>query len=163
MKIKLFPDYLRNLIFGAEDSLVSTVGVLFGLASSGDYNLNQMLLVGFTLTGVEALSMGVGSYLSETEVHEVDHRGYHKDLPSVDGVLMFFSYLIFGMVVLLPYIIFGVAQGKFYSVLITFISLYFVGYLPTKRIKDGTRMFVIAGAAIIVGFVIAKIFENVSF
>ncbi|OGC68731.1 hypothetical protein A2415_02145 [candidate division WWE3 bacterium RIFOXYC1_FULL_39_7] len=163
MKLKISPDYIRNLIFGAEDSLVSTVGVLFGLASSNSYSLEQMLLVGFTLTGVEALSMGVGSFLTETEVHEVDHSSRHKDLPSIDGIIMFFSYFIFGIFVLLPYVILGVGTGKYISVLITFVALYFVGYMPTRKITDGTRMFLIAGSAIVVGYVISKIFENISF
>ncbi|RJR27361.1 hypothetical protein C4561_02295 [candidate division WWE3 bacterium] len=160
---KIFPDYVRNIVFGAEDSLVSTVGVLFGLASSNEYTLAQLMLVGVTLTSVEALSMGVGSYLSETEIHELDHSGNHKDSPIIGGLLMYFSYLIFGIVVLAPYLLFGIPTGKFVSIILTFISLYFVGYFPTKSIREGLRMFIVAGIAIIVGFTVTKIFENVKF
>ncbi|KKS14240.1 MAG: hypothetical protein UU72_C0051G0009 [candidate division WWE3 bacterium GW2011_GWB1_41_6] len=52
------PEYFRNLLFGAEDSLVSTVGVLFGVASSSAYTQQQILVTGLIVIAVEALSMG---------------------------------------------------------------------------------------------------------
>ena len=53
--------YLRNFIFGVEDSLVSTVGLLSGVAVA---NVDQatIFLTGMVLIFVEAFSMGVGSF-----------------------------------------------------------------------------------------------------
>ena len=59
--------YMRNLIFGAEDSLVSTVGLLSGIAIGG-VPKSAIILTGIVLIFVEAFSMGVGSYLSEYSV-----------------------------------------------------------------------------------------------
>src|SRR5689334_15258990 len=121
---KINADYLRNLLFGAEDSLVSTVGVLFGLASSPDYTVRLLILAGITLIAVEALSMGVGSYLSEVEVHETKSGKSHVDSPILDGVLMLFSYLLFGTIVLIPYLLLPIATAKYTSVAVTLGFLF---------------------------------------
>lgn len=154
---KINIDYLRNLLFGAEDSLVSTVGVLFGLASSPDYSSRLLILAAITLISVEAISMGVGSYLSETEVHAMDGKK-HLDLPVLDGILMLVSYLFFGLITLAPYLLLPMATARYFSVGITLGFLFIVGYLPTKNIKSGVRMLVTAGLAICVGFLVASLF-----
>ncbi len=61
--------YLRNFVFGVEDSLVSTVGLLSGVAAAG-VETKTIVLTGVVLIIVEALSMAVGSYLSEYSVEE---------------------------------------------------------------------------------------------
>lgn len=56
-------DSIRELIFGLEDGLVSTLGVVIGVAAgSGDRLV--VLLSGLVLVVVEALSMAAGSFLS---------------------------------------------------------------------------------------------------
>jgi VIT1/CCC1 family predicted Fe2+/Mn2+ transporter len=50
--------YLRNFIFGVEDSLVSTVGLLSGVAVAGVAS-RTILLTGVVLIFVEAFSMAV--------------------------------------------------------------------------------------------------------
>jgi VIT1/CCC1 family predicted Fe2+/Mn2+ transporter len=149
--------YIRNIIFGAEDALVSTVGFLFGLAVTGQYNSRLLVVAGVVLIAVEALSMGVGSFLSETEVYEMEKSKKHLDSPLADGILMFFAYLGFGMLVLAPYILIPLDEAKYVSVVLTMIMLFLIGYLPTKALKDGIRMFLTAGAAILVGFLVARI------
>ncbi|MBI4457501.1 VIT1/CCC1 transporter family protein [Candidatus Uhrbacteria bacterium] len=54
---------IRELVFGVEDSLVSTLGVVVGVAA-GTEDSRVVLLSGAVLVVVEALSMGAGSYLS---------------------------------------------------------------------------------------------------
>lgn len=153
-------DYLRNLIFGAEDSLVSTVGVLFGLASSAEYTQKQLILAGFVLISVEALSMGAGSYLSEKEVHENDKTNSHRDSPTIGGLIMFISYFLSGCAAMLPYFFFPLNLARFISMTFTFVALFLIGYLPGKKIHSGLRMALIASAAIFIGYVVAYIFEQ---
>jgi len=54
----------RNFIFGVEDSLVSTVGLLSGIAAA-DTSRFTIITTGIVLIFVEAFSMGIGSFLSE--------------------------------------------------------------------------------------------------
>ena len=56
--------YLRNFIFGVEDSLVSTVGLLAGVAAGG-VSSAVILTTGLVLIEVEGFSMGLGSFLTE--------------------------------------------------------------------------------------------------
>jgi VIT1/CCC1 family predicted Fe2+/Mn2+ transporter len=154
------PDYFRNLIFGAEDSLVSTVGVLFGLAISGEYSSRQIILAGLVLIVVEALSMGAGAFLSEKEVHELVHEKGHKDSPSTDGIIMFLAYFVSGFIILGHYMFFPVDTAKYYSVGISLVGLYMIGFFPTKRARSGLRMTIVAGMAILLGFIVAKAFET---
>ena len=152
---KLQTDQLRNLIFGAEDSLVSTVGVLFGVASAS-YNKSSILLTGLIVVVVEALSMGAGAYLSESSALEADDS---QDLnPILDGIIMFFSYFLAGFIPLFPYMIMPVEQGKLASVGITLVALFVLGYLPQKRTRAGIRMAIVAGTAVLIGYLIATLF-----
>jgi len=154
---KIHLGYFRNLIFGAEDSLVSTVGVLFGVASTGEYSTRQIIITGLIVIAVEALSMGAGSFLTEESLEEIDGKKFSKDKPYLEGIIMFFSYMIAGFVVLFPYIFIPVQNAKFVSVAFALVSLYLVGYIPRRNYKSGLRMLIIAGLAILVGFIIGEI------
>lgn len=54
---------IRELIFGLEDSLVSTLGVVVGVGA-GTQDAKVVMLSGIVLVIVEALSMAAGSFIS---------------------------------------------------------------------------------------------------
>lgn len=61
---------IREIVFGVEDSLVSTLGAITGIAAgTGDTQI--VILSGVVLVFVEALSMSAGSYLSSKSAREV--------------------------------------------------------------------------------------------
>lgn len=62
--------YIREIVFGFEDSLVSTLGVVVGVAI-GSQSQFMVLLTGTVLVVVEALAMASGSYLSSKSAQEV--------------------------------------------------------------------------------------------
>jgi len=65
---------IREIVFGAEDGMVSTLGVLTGIAI-GTNNHFVVVLSGFVVVIVESISMGVGSYLSAKSVKEIaEHK-----------------------------------------------------------------------------------------
>src|SRR3989344_4537783 len=85
--------YFRNFIFGVEDSLVSTVGLLSGVAVA-NVSREHIILTGIILLLVEGLSMAVGSFLTEYSVEEYTHQTERPTKRNViSGVIMFFSYL----------------------------------------------------------------------
>lgn len=64
---------LRELVFGLEDGLVSTMGVITGVASgTGDRMI--IILSGIVVIFVEALSMAAGSYLSSKSESELEDK-----------------------------------------------------------------------------------------
>lgn len=158
--------YIRNFLLGVEDSLVSTVGLLAGL-SSASLAGNVILISGTVLIFVEAFSMGIGSFLSEESVQDFTT---HKDKLSkesiVGAVVMFFSYLISGLIPLSPYIFFKVQPALYVSVALTLISLFALGAVSAYhfRHKDylthAVRTLVLGGLAAVLGIIIGKLLNN---
>ncbi len=151
--------YFRNMIFGAEDSLVSTVGVLFGVASTS-FNDGFILITGFLVVTVEALSMGAGAFLSEKSAQEFAEENETGESTIIDGLVMFAAYFFAGFIPLLPYIFIPGASAKYFSILFSVIALFFLGFVPQRSFKSGVRMMVVAGLAIFAGFLIGSVSEK---
>lgn len=64
---------IRELVFGVEDGMVSTMGAVTGIAV-GTGNPYIILLSGVVIIAVESISMGVGSYLSNKSEKEINER-----------------------------------------------------------------------------------------
>ncbi len=159
LKRNLEPNYVRNFLFGAEDSLVSTLGVLFGITAVASFSKSQIFITGLVTIVVEATSMGAGSFLSETETNELNHEKSTIKNPVVDGVIMFFAYFFAGFIPLAPYIVMEIHQARYVSILASFIALFFLGYVPTKKPNSGLKMVTIAGVAALIGFLVAHFFN----
>lgn len=157
--------YLRNAIFGGEDSLVSTVGLLSGVAAGG-IGRQDLILTGVVLIMVEALSMAVGSFVSEDTAEE-----YLKD-PSrtsartarVGAVVMFLSYLGLGIIPLLPYLLFPIASAFWISIVFSIVALGALGLLSGRSTKGNAKraamkMVVLGGSAIAVGVLVSRIIK----
>src|SRR3989338_4652242 len=126
--------FLRNLIFGVEDGLVSTVGLLSGIAIAG-VDRETIFLTGVVLIFVEAFSMAAGSFLSEASVEEMG-GGEDDTRGSVTaGAVMFASYFAAGLVPLLPYLYFDVTSAFSVSVACSVFALFILGYWSGR----GTR------------------------
>lgn len=146
--------YLRNFIFGVEDSLVSTVGLLTGVAIGG-VSREIIILTGVVLVVVEALSMAVGSFLSEASVQEAG-QGVADNHPVRGGVVMFVSYIAAGLVPLAPYFFVEGGVAVYLSVVCSLLALFVLGLVSGaliggKRLAWGVRMMLVGGLAIAAG------------
>lgn len=159
---KEFAVYVRNFTFGVEDSLVSTVGFVSGIAAAG-MGRNPIILTGVVLITVEAFSMAVGSFLSEESAEEYMK---HKEAPFVQALsaalVMFFSYFISGFIPLLPYVFWDIGTAIFVSIFFSCVALFALGAISAEMfhvrvIRGGLRMMLIGGLAILVGVLIGKI------
>ncbi|MDP3880856.1 MAG: VIT1/CCC1 transporter family protein [bacterium] len=156
--------FLKNFIFGVEDSLVSTVGLLSGIVVGG-VEQATVILTGVVLIFVEALSMGVGSFLSESHGQEYKAKSKVDAKPVIiGGIIMFISYFIAGFIPLAPYLIFPISQAFIFSVALSLITLFFLGAWSAKvsRIslfKMGMRMMIIGGLAILVGIAASNLVQ----
>lgn len=148
--------YFRNFVFGVEDSLVSTVGLLSGIAIAG-MGTKEILLTGFVLIFVEAVSMAAGSFLSESSAEEFSTQ---KDATSarsyVASFVMLISYVVSGFVPLAPYAFLAPAAAFPVSVGLSLVALLLLGALSgalsrTHFVKSALRMMLIGGLAIGVG------------
>jgi len=69
---------IREIVFGMEDSLVSMLGAVTGVAAS-THSTTLVLLTGSVLVVVEALSMSAGSYLSSKSAKELYALRHKQD------------------------------------------------------------------------------------
>lgn len=158
---KAFSVYLRNLVFGVEDGLVSTVGFLVGV-SAGGFNKEGIILGGIVLVFVEAFSMGVGSFLSESSAEEFEGERKKVASRSIAGALiMFLSYVVAGFWVLLPFLFFEDFKSAIFSVIFALIALVLLGAIGAKIarvsiLKRVARMIIFGGLAIGLGIFVGK-------
>ncbi|OGG64115.1 hypothetical protein A3C18_00805 [Candidatus Kaiserbacteria bacterium RIFCSPHIGHO2_02_FULL_54_11b] len=146
--------FLRNPVFGVEDGLVSTVGLLSGIAIAG-VGRETIFLTGIVLIFVEAFSMAAGSFLSEASVEEM-HGGADDTRGSIAaGAVMFFSYFVAGFIPLAPYLVFAVGQAFPLSVAGSVAALFVLGYWSGRKTasawRKALRMGLVGGLAILVG------------
>ncbi len=157
--------YFRNFIFGAGDGVVSTVGLLSGIAVAG-VGVKTILLTGVVLIFVEAFSMAAGSFLSESSADEYTHHADTQTGRSVGAaVIMFASYFVSGFVPLIPYILFAGTTATTVSIAVSILFLFIVGALggavsKVSRVKSGLRMAAVGGVAIGLGVAAGSVISS---
>ena len=152
---------MRNFVFGVEDSLVSTVGLLSGIAVVGTPR-ETIVLTGVVLIFVEAFSMAVGTFLAEHSAEEavLHMHGIASDRDSrLAGAIMFGSYFISGFIPLVPYLVWEDVTGLVVSVCASLAALFALGMISARvsRVpifREALRMLLIGGAAIGVGVLV---------
>lgn len=158
------PEIVRNLVFGTEDSLVSTVGFVSGIASAG-VAPRTIVVSGFVLILVEAFSMAVGSLVSSNSAEEVVGQKEISYKRSVkNAVVMFVSYVIAGVCVLAPYCMFSVGVAFTTSIGVALVLLFLLGvlsgyYAGIAPVRKGISIALIGGTAILIGVAVGSVFN----
>ncbi len=156
----------RNFIFGVEDSLVSTVGLLSGVATA-NASKATLFLTGLVLIFVEAFSMAAGSFLSERSAAQYEKRQAVSLSHAIGpGVIMFFSYFISGFVPLAPYLLLPVQTAFFVSILCSLAALFILGIISGKISQTSMwhgafSMFFVGGIAIAVGVFVGELVSRI--
>ena len=157
--------YYRNFIFGVEDSLVSTVGLLSGVAIAG-VERETILLTGIVLIFVEAFSMAAGSFLSEASAQEFsEQRAMPHGASALAGSVMFISYFVAGFIPLFPYLVVPEPVNALYSsIAASLLALGVLGsiggvFSKTSVWRSALRMLVVGGIAIAIGVAVGIYFD----
>lgn len=160
-------DSMREIVFGLEDSLVSTLGTITGIAV-GTQSQYIVILSGLVLIASEATSMAAGSYLSTKHAAEAEamfHERHGLDAhpepthPMRAALVMGVFYVLGGVIPLSCYFLLPVDQAMIPAVAVTAVSLFFVGvwaasFTRTSKIKSGIEMMAVSLAAAIIGYAI---------
>jgi vacuolar iron transporter family protein len=181
--------YIHDIVYGANDGIVTTFAVVAGVAGA-DLAAHVVIILGFANVVADALSMGLGNYLSlrskedhytrllKEELHEIEtmpdmeraeireifagkgfrgtdldqavavitadkkiwadtmmreeHRLVREDFgkPVLHGSMTFFSFIAFGSIPILPYVLPVPSGNEFVvTVISTGIALLLVGFL----------------------------------
>jgi VIT1/CCC1 family predicted Fe2+/Mn2+ transporter len=151
--------YLRTIVFGINDSLVSTVGFLAGISVAGVPRAT-IVLTGVIYALVEAFSMAMGDFLSEESAEEYMSKSDVSDRPSViAAALMFLSCVLASLIPLVPYMLFASNLALVASICLSVFSLFVVGMVSARFSRlpvlwRGVRMASLGGAAIVMGVAI---------
>lgn len=158
-----FLQQMRNFIFGVEDSLVSTVGLLSGVATAGSSKA-AIIMTGVVLIFVEAFSMAVGSYLAERATQEYGKKSVGSLRNTViSSAIMLGSYFGAGLVPLAPYLLAPTKYAFYYSIIASLLALGALGLVSAKALNlslvhNAIRMFLMGGFAIALGVFVGALF-----
>jgi VIT1/CCC1 family predicted Fe2+/Mn2+ transporter len=156
---KIDSEYLRSFVFGCQDALVSTTGVVVGVnAAVSDKRF--VLLTAIITIMVEALSMSAGQYLSEKTIHDMPNN-HHKDNLFLGGFIMFVAYILGGLIPVLPVLFFSGPIVSLLSVLGSFFGLFVLGYMKAKLffgnpLRSSFEMLIIGGLAVLMGLWVGR-------
>lgn len=159
---KVSSDFVRNFVFGVEDSLVSTIGLVSGVAAAGATR-STLILTGVVLIFVEAFSMAAGSLISDNSVREYKEQEVVPMKSSYwSSIVMFVSYFLSGFLILAPYIFLGSKTAFVTSIAIALVSLFILGLYVGKisgipPVKRSLMITLIGGVAILLGVAVGMI------
>ena len=124
--------YIRELIYGANDGIITTFAVVAGVAGGG-LPLSAVLIIGAANLVADGLSMGVGSYLA-IRAHESVLASQalpeQEARPFRHGAATFAAFVAAGCIPLVPYAIPPLPLDRFAaSIVLTMLALFTVGAL----------------------------------
>lgn len=132
--------YIRDLVYGANDGLITTFAVVAGVAG-GALSVRAVLVVGAANLLADGLSMAVGNFLSiraDESARLARNLPEHEAEPVRHALATFVSFAIAGALPLLPYVVIsGVGSDVFaISCVVTGASLFGVGAMRAAVTAD---------------------------
>ena len=153
--------YLRDLVYGANDGIITTFAVVAG-AAGGALSDRAVLIVGAANLLADGLSMAVGNYLgirSQESVRRAQSLPEEEASPARHGAATFFAFGAAGVLPLLPY----VASDTLWSArlplafAVTLAALFGVGSLRATVTEErwwtsGLEMLALGAVVAVVAF-----------
>lgn len=166
--MKLNPSYLKAVVYGANDGIITTFAVVAGVAGAR-LPVSIILILGIANMIADGFSMGVGDFLGarSEERLRVQQNGNYRANTTLwkTGLLTFIAFVTAGSLPLLPYFLelIGVITIDGYqfewSIASTLSALFVVGSLRTYFIKgrwwwNGLEMLSIGALAAVVAYIL---------
>lgn len=151
----------RDAIFAANDGIITTFAVVAG-STGASLSTSVVIILGFANLLADGFSMASGNYLgirSEMDFEKAKNDGFRpRYLPLRHGFITFISFVVAGLLPLLPYL-FGLNTELILSIFLVAISLFIVGSLRsffTKKhfVRSGLEMLFIGGFAALVAYAV---------
>lgn len=153
--------YIRDLVYGANDGIITTFAVVSGVAG-GQLSHLAVLVVGTANLAADGVSMGVGNFLAiraDERAREAEGLPELERHPWKHGLATLLAFVVAGAVPLMPYVVLRTSP-LIVSTVMTFTTLFVLGALRALVTKDrwwqtGLETFalgtVVAGAAYAAG------------
>jgi len=168
--------YLAEVIYGANDGIVTTFAVVSGVAGAS-LNPSIVLILGAANLFADGFSMGMSNYLSRRS--ELDYQRSVDDddrqtsdslgdskSPRRTAVVTFLAFVVAGWAPLIPYIL-ELNSTFTLSIAFTGVAFFAVGAsrsLVTRRkwYVNGTEMFLIGMLAAVVAYTVGNLLGGVA-
>jgi VIT1/CCC1 family predicted Fe2+/Mn2+ transporter len=122
--------YVRDLVYGANDGIITTFAVVSGVAG-GQLSQLAVLVIGAANLAADGVSMGVGNFLAiraDERAREAEGLPELERHPWKHGVATLLAFVGAGAVPLLPYLVNVHAGDRLIaSVAATFVTLFLLG------------------------------------
>jgi vacuolar iron transporter family protein len=150
--------YLPDLVYGANDGVITTFAVICGVVGAALSN-QVILILGFANLVADGFSMGASNYLSRRSYEDESLRDARR--PAVrHGTATLLSFLAVGAVPLLAYLSPLPDSARFPTALgLTFVTLFVFGAarsIITKVgwLRSGMEMLIVGAVAAVVAYLI---------
>ena len=147
------PFVVRNIVYGVQDSLFSTSGVVVGTALAG-LGRRDIVVTGAILVLVEALSMSFGAFVSEDSFIRTAGGSASTGRVATYAAVMFASYVAAGLIPLLPFLL-DLDPAWKYSIAATLVAIFGLMMAVERRPAKASVLTgvgaIILGVSIVVG------------
>ncbi len=130
---------LGSCVFAASDGLITTFAVVAG-ANGALLAPSVVIIMGFANLLADGFSMAAGAYLGvRSEIDFEEEKGHNhltEHAAITQGVVTFFTFVLAGIIPLIPYI-FPFSNKFVLSSILVFASMFFVGALRSKFSRKG--------------------------
>lgn len=124
--MKVYEQFLGEFIYGATDGIITTFSIVAG-AAGGDLIQRVITILGISNVLSDGYSMGVSRYLSAKAEIE---QGLLKEKDAVQsGLFTFVSFVIVGVMPILPFFFYKGLQAKKISLTIATILFAMIGFI----------------------------------
>jgi VIT1/CCC1 family predicted Fe2+/Mn2+ transporter len=151
--------YLKDLIYGANDGIITTFAVVSGVAGA-NLETRIVLILGFANLLGDGFSMGASNFLSirsDEAARSADGRPPQEPFPMRHAAATFTAFVIAGTIPLLSFL--AMPDGRMFqaAVVMTLLALFLVGSaraLVTDRpwIRAGVEMLLVGSVAAAVAY-----------
>ena len=121
--------YVREIVYGANDGLITTFAVVAGVAGGG-LAPQVVLILGAANLMADGLSMAVGNYhsiRSHESVREAQGLPEEEASPSRHAVATFAAFVLAGALPLLPYLIPAYVDRFLSSTIVALLAMFVIG------------------------------------
>lgn len=161
--------YLKDLVYGANDGIITTFAVVSGVAGA-QLDPRIVLILGFANLLADGFSMGASNFLSirsDEAVRRTAGQSVQEPFPVRHSVATFAAFVLAGVVPLLSYVI--VVDGDAFpmAVVLTLTTLFAVGaarsmVTDVRWWRAGLEMLVVGSIAAAVAYGVGGFMEGLT-
>jgi VIT1/CCC1 family predicted Fe2+/Mn2+ transporter len=153
--------YLPDLVYGANDGIITTFAVVSGVVGAG-LSERIILILGFANLLADGFSMGASNFLARRSYADPSERADHSEAFR-HGVATFVGFIVAGMVPLAAYLAPIPEDARFpVAIVLTLATLYAVGssrafVTHLGWIRSGLEMLLVGALAAAVAYSIGAL------